>query len=81
MREDCATGKGDLDPISTGLAAGFGLAAKDTAPATTQKRLELASGLKLLQQEATHVLSRAVGREYKVRFDFPPPASPPSGMR
>jgi len=71
-RGGCATGKGDLDPISTRLAAGFGLAAKDTAPATTQKRLELASGLKLLLQKATHVPSYAVGQEYKARFDFFP---------
>jgi hypothetical protein len=57
-----------VDPIGAGLAAGFGLADNDTLLAMTQKRLELASGLKVLQhkapqQEAPHVPSRAVGQE------------------
>ena len=67
---DYATGKGAVDPIRTGLAAGFGLADKDTVLVLTQKRLELASGLKVLQQEAPHVLSYEVGQEYKAHFDF-----------
>ncbi len=65
-----------MDPISTGLASGFGLADKDTLLAMTQKRRELAFGLKVLQQEAPHVPSHAVGQEYTAHFDFFAPGEP-----
>jgi hypothetical protein len=39
-----------VDPIRTGLVAGFGLSDTDAVLVMTQKRLELASGLKVLQQ-------------------------------
>ncbi len=64
------------DPIRTGEAAGFGLADTDLILALTQKRLELASGLHVLQQEAPHVLSYQRGQEYKAHFDFLVPGEP-----
>lgn len=70
MVGDYATGQWVKDPIRTGLAAGFGLADTDVVLVLTQKRLELASGLKVLQQEAPHVLSYEPGQEYKAHFDF-----------
>jgi len=70
-----------VDPIRTALAAGFGLSDTDSVPVMTQKRLQLASGLKVLQQEAPHVLSYEVGQEYKAHFDFFAPASLPSSIR
>ncbi len=59
-----------------GLAAGFGLADTDIVLVLTQKRLELASGLHIHQQEAPHVLSYEVGQEYKAHFDFLMPDEP-----
>ncbi len=73
---DYATGKGAEDEIRTGLAAGFGLVDTDVVLVMTQKRLELASGLKVLQQEAPHVLSYEPGQEYKAHFDFFAPGEP-----
>lgn len=70
MVGDYATGQWVRDPIRTGLAAGFGLATTDMILALTQKRLELASGLAVLQQEAPHVLSYEVSQEYKAHYDF-----------
>lgn len=70
MVGDYATGQWVKDPIRTGLAAGFGLADSDVVLVMTQKRLELASGLKVIQQEAPHVLSYEAGQEYKAHFDF-----------
>lgn len=65
-----------MDPIRTGLVAGLGPSDTDTVLEITQKRLELASGLKVLQQEAPHVPSCEVGREYKAHFDFFAPGEP-----
>lgn len=65
-----------MDPIRTGLVAGFGPSDTDAVLVMTQKRLELASGLKVLQQEAPHVLRYEVGQEYKARFDFFAPGEP-----
>jgi len=76
MVGDYATGKWVQDPIRTGLAAGFGLADTDIVLVLTQKRLELASGLAVHQQEAPHVLSYEVGQEYKAHFDFLLPDDP-----
>ena len=76
MVGDYSTGQWIKDPIRTGLAAGFGLADTDVVLVMTQKRLELASGLKVMQQEAPHVLSYEVGQEYKAHFDFLVPGDP-----
>ena len=76
MVGDYTTGQWVRDPIRSGLAAGFGLADTDIALVLTQKRLELASGLALHQQEAPHVLSYEVGQEYKAHFDFLLPDDP-----
>ncbi len=57
-------------------AGGFGLADTDIVLVLTQKRLELASGLKVKQQEAPHVLFYEVGRESREPFDFPAPDKP-----
>ncbi len=76
MVGDYATGQWVRDPIRSGLAAGFGLADTDIVLVLTQKRLELASGLALHQQEAPHVLSYEVGQEYKAHFDFLLPDDP-----
>jgi prolyl 4-hydroxylase len=76
MIGDYATGRGVVDPIRTGLAAGFGLADTDVVFVMTQKRLELASGLKIQQQEAPFVLSYEPGQEYKAHFDFFAPGEP-----
>ena len=65
-----------MDPIRTGLVAGFGPSDADAVLVMTQKRLELASGLKVLQQEAPHVLRYEVGQEYKAHFDFFAPGEP-----
>ena len=73
---DYASGIGVVDPIRTGMAAGFGLAQTDVVLMMTQKRLELASGLKVRQQEAPNVLSYEVGQEYKAHFDFFAPGEP-----
>jgi prolyl 4-hydroxylase len=73
---DYSTGQWINDPIRTGLAAGFGLADTDVVLVMTQKRLELASGLRVIQQEAPHVLSYEVGQEYKAHFDFLVPGEP-----
>ena len=73
---DYATGNGVVDEIRTGLAAGFGLADTDVVLVMTQKRLELASGLHVQQQEAPHVLSYEPGQEYKAHFDFFAPGEP-----
>jgi prolyl 4-hydroxylase len=76
MVGDYSTGQWIKDPIRTGLAAGFGLVDTDVVLVMTQKRLELASGLKVIQQEAPHVLSYEVGQEYKAHFDFLVPGEP-----
>ena len=76
MVGDYSTGQWVKDPIRTGLAAGFGLADTDVVLVLTQKRLELASGLKVIQQEAPHVLSYEPGQEYKAHFDFLVPGEP-----
>lgn len=76
MVGDYATGQWVRDPIRTGLAAGFGLADTDIVLVLTQKRLELASGLAVHQQEAAHVLCYEVGQEYKAHFDFLLPDDP-----
>lgn len=76
MVGDYATGQWVKDPIRTGLAAGFGLADTDVVLVMTQKRLELASGLLVRQQEAPHVLSYEAGQEYKAHFDFLLPNEP-----
>lgn len=76
MVGDYSTGQWIKDPIRTGLAAGFGLADTDVVLVLTQKRLELASGLKVIQQEAPHVLSYEPGQEYKAHFDFLVPGEP-----
>ena len=68
---DSKTGEWVLDPMRTGEAAGFGLDDTDLILALTQKRLELASGLHVHQQEAPHVLSYQVGQEYKAQLRFP----------
>jgi prolyl 4-hydroxylase len=70
------TGEWVEDPIRTGEAAGFGLADTDVILALTQKRLELASGLHVHQQEAPHVLSYQPGQEYKAHYDFLVPGEP-----
>lgn len=62
MVRDYSTGQWIKDPIRIGLSAGFGL--------------ELASGLKVAQQEAPHVLSYEPGQEYKAHFDFLVPGEP-----
>ncbi len=67
---DYKTGEWVQDPIRSGEAAGFGLADTDLILALTQKRLELASGLHVHQQEAPHVLSYQPGQEYKAHYDF-----------
>ena len=67
---DYQTGQWVQDPVRTGEAAGFGLADTDLILAMTQKRLELASGLHVHQQEAPHVLSYQPGQEYRAHFDF-----------
>jgi hypothetical protein len=76
MVSDSVTGQWVLDPVRSGLAAPFGLATKDMVLVLTQKRLELASGLAILQQEAPHVLSYEVRQEYKAHYDFLPPGDP-----
>ena len=76
MVGDYGSGQWVRDPIRTGLAAGFGLADTDVVLVLAQKRLELASGLKVMQQEAPHVLSYEVGQEYKAHFDFLVPGEP-----
>jgi predicted 2-oxoglutarate/Fe(II)-dependent dioxygenase YbiX len=76
MVGDYATGQWVRDPIRTGLAAGFGLADTDIVLVLTQKRLALASGLAVHQQEAPYVLSYEVGQEYKAHFDFLLPDDP-----
>ena len=73
---DYKTGQWVRDPVRTGLSAGFGLADTDLVLVLTQKRLELASGLAVRQQEAPHVLSYEVGQEYKAHFDFLLPDDP-----
>jgi len=73
---DSKTGEWVVDPVRTGEAAGFGLADTDLILALTQKRLELASGLHVHQQEAPHVLSYEVGQEYKAHYDFLVPGEP-----
>ncbi len=73
---DYQSGEWVEDPIRTGEAAGFGLADTDLILALTQKRLELASGLHVHQQEAPHVLSYRPGQEYKAHFDFLTPGEP-----
>ena len=73
---DYNTGKWVRDPIRTGLAAGFGVATTDVVMVLTQKRLELASGLMVGQQEAPYVLSYEPGQEYKAHFDFLLPNDP-----
>ncbi|OYW43389.1 MAG: hypothetical protein B7Z38_01835 [Rhodobacterales bacterium 12-64-8] len=73
---DSKTGEWVVDPVRTGEAAGFGLADTDLILALTQKRLELASGLHVHQQEAPHVLSYRVGQEYKAHYDFLVPGEP-----
>jgi prolyl 4-hydroxylase len=70
------TGEWVEDPIRTGEAAGFGLADTDLILALTQKRLELASGLHVHQQEAPHVLSYRPGQEYRAHYDFLVPGEP-----
>ena len=70
------TGEWVENPIRTGEAAGFGLADTDMILALTQKRLELASGLHVHQQEAPHVLSYQPGQEYKAHYDFLVPGEP-----
>jgi hypothetical protein len=67
---DYKTGEWVHDPHRTGAAAGYGLADTDLVFALTQKRLELASGLLVHQQEAPHVLSYEPGQEYKAHYDF-----------
>jgi predicted 2-oxoglutarate/Fe(II)-dependent dioxygenase YbiX len=76
MVGDYATGQWIRDPIRTGLAAPFGLADTDVVTVLTQKRLELASGLLVQQQEAPFVLSYEVGQEYKAHYDFLKPNEP-----
>lgn len=76
MVGDYATGQWIRDPIRTGLAAGFGLVTTDMVMVLTQKRLELASGLLVQQQEAPFVLSYEVGQEYKAHYDFLKPNEP-----
>jgi prolyl 4-hydroxylase len=76
MVGDYHTGEWVKDPIRTGLAAGFGLADTDVVLVLTQKRLELASGLKVIQQEAPHVLSYEAGQEYRAHYDFLIPGEP-----
>jgi prolyl 4-hydroxylase len=73
---DHTTGERTADSIRTGLAAGFGLADTDLVLLMTQKRLELASGLKVQQQEAPFLLSYEPGQEYKAHFDFFAPGEP-----
>jgi prolyl 4-hydroxylase len=73
---DARTGEWVEDPIRTGEAAGFGLADTDLILALTQKRLELASGLHVHQQEAPHVLSYRPGQEYRAHYDFLVPGEP-----
>ncbi len=73
---DYATGEWVLDPIRTGLAAGFGMADTDIVLVMTQKRLELASGLTVRQQESPYILSYAPGQEYKAHYDFLLPDDP-----
>jgi prolyl 4-hydroxylase len=67
---DYRTGQWVEDPVRTGEAAGYGIADTDLILALTQKRLELASGLHVRQQEAPHILSYTEGQEYKAHYDF-----------
>ena len=73
MIGDHKTGHAVRDPIRTGMGAGFGLANTDVVFVLTQKRLELACGLSVPQQEAPFVLSYEPGQEYKAHYDFFPP--------
>lgn len=73
---DYSSGEWVRDPIRTGLAAGFGLPFTDVVILLTQKRLELASGLTMAQQEAPYVLSYEPGQEYKTHYDFLIPDEP-----
>jgi len=73
---DYSTGQWVEDPVRTGEAAGYGLADTDLILALTQKRLELASGLHVRQQEAPHILSYTQGQEYKAHYDFLLPDEP-----
>lgn len=73
---DYSTGEWVEDPVRTGEAAGFGLADTDVILALTQKRLELASGLHVHQQEAPQILSYKPGQEYKAHYDFLVPETP-----
>ena len=73
---DYALGQWVEDPHRTGAAAGLGLADTDLILALTQKRLELASGLHVHQQEAPQILSYEIGQEYKPHYDFLVPDAP-----
>jgi predicted 2-oxoglutarate/Fe(II)-dependent dioxygenase YbiX len=73
---DYSTGEWVEDPVRTGEAAGFGLSDTDVILALTQKRLELASGLHVHQQEAPQILSYKPGQEYKAHYDFLVPETP-----
>jgi prolyl 4-hydroxylase len=73
---DYSTGEWVEDPVRTGEATGFGLADTDVILALTQKRLELASGLHVHQQEAPQILSYQPGQEYKAHYDFLVPETP-----
>jgi prolyl 4-hydroxylase len=73
---DYSTGEWVEDPVRTGESAGFGLADTDVILALTQKRLELASGLHVHQQEAPQILSYKPGQEYKAHYDFLVPETP-----
>ncbi|MEZ6031267.1 MAG: 2OG-Fe(II) oxygenase [Hyphomonadaceae bacterium] len=73
---DDDTGQWVEDPVRTGEAAGFGLADTDLILALTQKRLELASGLHVHQQEAPQLLSYMPGQEYRAHYDFLVPGDP-----
>lgn len=67
---DYETGQWIEDTHRTGHAAGFGLADLDVIFALTRKRLELASGLHVHQQEIPQILSYTEGQEYKGHYDF-----------
>lgn len=73
---DDHTGEWVEDPVRTGETAGFGLADTDLILALTQKRLELASGLHVHQQEAPQLLSYQPGQEYRAHYDFLAPGDP-----
>ena len=73
---DYSTGEWVEDPVRTAESAGFGLADTDVILALTQKRLELASGLHVHQQEAPQILSYKPGQEYKAHYDFLVPETP-----